>query len=176
MLHVDEREVWEESARWMCTWETSVCDWRYCVPEGSVIFAQHSPPGLLTRSTARTLADGECWQGPGPRCCTPAASRQSSTQLQGGFLGHTHLTRVAGRQVNLKHTAGAIRNTCRDTPTTHADRLWGGQVSQWYNSFWSWCDFSRPVVVKMECGIPSGGNRRKEMLGELWGTLYFTMR
>lgn len=76
----------------------------------------------LTRSTARTLADGECWQGLGLRCRTPTASRPNSTQPRGGFSGHTHLTQGAGRQVNLKHTAGPLINTWRHTLiATHAD-------------------------------------------------------
>lgn len=101
----------------MCSWEP-VCV-SECVPEGSVVFfPRYSPPGLLTRRAARTLADGECWQGPRPHHHTPAASRQSSTQPQGAFLGHMHLTQGAGRQVSLKHTAGALINPCRYTLIT----------------------------------------------------------
>lgn len=96
-------------------------------------------------------------RGSAPDVHTQAASMQSSTQPQGGFLGHTHLTQVAGKQVNLKHAAGAIINTCRHTLiTTHVDRLYSGQDLQWYNSFWAWCDFSRPVVIKVEPKIPQG--------------------
>lgn len=119
-----EKSQWDE-----CVHENqcvSLCVWFVCVLLCSrgvcCFFARHSPPGLLTRSTARTLADGECWQGLGPRCRAPAASRQSSTWPQGGFLGHTHLTQGVGRQVNLKHTAWALINTCRHTLiTTHVD-------------------------------------------------------
>ena len=85
-----------------------------------LFFARQPPPGLLTRRATRTLADGKRWQGLGPQCRTPAASRQSSTQPPrgGGHSGRTHSTQRAGRQVSLKHAAGTLTSTCEDTPAT----------------------------------------------------------
>lgn len=96
---------------------TSTC---LCVfQRGLLFFSRYSPPGLLTRRAARTLPDGGSWQGPCPRRHTPAASRQSSTQPQGAFLGLQHLTQGAGRQVNPKHTAGAPTQVHNDYYTVH---------------------------------------------------------
>lgn len=86
------------------------------------------PPssGLPARSNVRTLADGGVLAAARP---TPAASGQSRTQPRGGFLGHAHLTQSSGRQVGLKHTAGAIRKRMQGhrVISTHADRLRGDQ-------------------------------------------------
>lgn len=99
----------------MC--DSCVC---YCVPEGSVVFTlrlDSSQGALQGRWQMASVGRGSV-----PGADTPAASRQSIPKPQGGFLGHTHLTQGADRQVNLKHTAGALTNTCRHTLiSTHVD-------------------------------------------------------
>lgn len=132
---------------------------------GRLLFVLDTLSGLLTRSAVQghwqmVSAGWVSW----PRRHSPAASGQSSTQLQGGCLGHTHLqTQGAGRQVNLKHTCKSmvLHNCC------YTRRHWQPRLRadfQCYNSFWTRCDFSRPVVVKVESGFPPRGNVAREVL------------
>lgn len=105
---------------------TSACRYVICVRplpcfSGRLLFVLDTLPGLLRRSAAQghwqmVSAGWVSW----PRPHSAAASRQSSTQLQGGCLGHTHTYKhkvLAGRST-LNTLAKAWYCTIA---ATHAD-------------------------------------------------------